>query len=72
MNLPRAYARGFTLFKQPNCLPRILRPLVLYVRSDYFLVDAHRGYKVACDHRLSVPQYTFLRNSNCFFTFLEL
>lgn len=47
MNLPRAYARGFTLFKQHSCLPRILRPLMLDVGSDYFLIDAHSGYKVA-------------------------
>ena len=47
MKLPRAYARGFLLFKQRSCLPRILRPLVLDVGLDYLLVDAHRGCEVA-------------------------
>ena len=60
MNLPRAYARGFTLFKQPSCLPRILRPLVLDVGSDYFLIDAHSGNKVACrPEAVCTPVYFF-------------
>lgn len=47
MKLPRAYARGFFLFEQRSCSPRILRPLVLDVGSDDFFVDAHCGREVS-------------------------
>jgi len=47
MKLPRAYARGFFLFEQRSCSPRILRPLVLYVGFDDFFIDAHCGREIS-------------------------
>ncbi|MCX6766755.1 MAG: formylglycine-generating enzyme family protein [Candidatus Moranbacteria bacterium] len=41
MNLPRAYARGFGLFKQQSCLPQILFSLILNVFSDDCFVNAY-------------------------------
>lgn len=47
MNLPQAYARGFSLIEQRCCSPRILRPLVLDVGSDNLFIDTNGWDKVA-------------------------